>query len=90
MRLLRLRHPDQRGRAAAAKPDPAERRGEEALDRNLCRCGSHNRMVRAVLRAADEMAAHEARRPPPAQTAGQPRGQSAPVVMAQILAATDR
>jgi hypothetical protein len=24
---------------------------------NLCRCGSHNRMVRAVLRAADEMAA---------------------------------
>jgi nicotinate dehydrogenase subunit A len=28
-----------------------------ALDRNLCRCGSHNRMVRAILRAADEMAA---------------------------------
>jgi nicotinate dehydrogenase subunit A len=28
-----------------------------ALDRNLCRCGSHNRMVRAVLRAAEEMAA---------------------------------
>jgi nicotinate dehydrogenase subunit A len=28
-----------------------------ALDRNLCRCGSHNRMVRAVLRAAREMAA---------------------------------
>ena len=27
----------------------------EALDRNLCRCGSHNRMVRAVLRAAAEM-----------------------------------
>jgi nicotinate dehydrogenase subunit A len=26
-----------------------------ALDRNLCRCGSHNRMVRAVLRAAAEM-----------------------------------
>ena len=23
-----------------------------ALDRNLCRCGSHNRLVRAVLRAA--------------------------------------
>jgi nicotinate dehydrogenase subunit A len=30
---------------------------KEALDGNLCRCGSHNRMVRAVLRAADEMAA---------------------------------
>ena len=28
-----------------------------ALDRNLCRCGSHNRMVRAVLRAAAEMQA---------------------------------
>ena len=28
-----------------------------ALDRNLCRCGSHNRMVRAVLRAAAEMGA---------------------------------
>jgi nicotinate dehydrogenase subunit A len=28
-----------------------------ALDRNLCRCGSHNRMVRAVLRAAEEMRA---------------------------------
>ena len=27
-----------------------------ALDRNLCRCGSHNRMVRALLRAAAEMA----------------------------------
>jgi len=23
-----------------------------ALERNLCRCGSHNRVVRAVLRAA--------------------------------------
>jgi nicotinate dehydrogenase subunit A len=28
-----------------------------ALDRNLCRCGSHNRMVRAILRAAEEMRA---------------------------------
>jgi nicotinate dehydrogenase subunit A len=28
-----------------------------ALDRNLCRCGSHNRMVRAILRAAAEMRA---------------------------------
>jgi nicotinate dehydrogenase subunit A len=37
-----------------AKPSEAEVRS--ALDRNLCRCGSHNRMVRAVLRAAAEMA----------------------------------
>jgi nicotinate dehydrogenase subunit A len=36
------------------KPTDADVRG--ALDRNLCRCGSHNRMVRAVLRAAAEMA----------------------------------
>ncbi len=30
---------------------------KSALDRNLCRCGSHNRMVRAILRAAAEMRA---------------------------------
>jgi nicotinate dehydrogenase subunit A len=33
-------------------PDPTEAEVRAALDRNLCRCGSHNRMVRAVLRAA--------------------------------------
>ena len=38
-------------------PKPTERGGAQALDRNLCRCGSQNRIVRAVLRAADEMAA---------------------------------
>ena len=38
-------------------PSPAEAEVRAALDRNLCRCGSHNRMVRAVLRAASEMAA---------------------------------
>jgi nicotinate dehydrogenase subunit A len=37
------------------KPNGADVKA--ALDRNLCRCGSHNRMVRAVLRAAAEMAA---------------------------------
>jgi nicotinate dehydrogenase subunit A len=35
-------------------PDPTETQVREALDRNLCRCGSHNRIVRAVLRAAKE------------------------------------
>ncbi|GLR85415.1 (2Fe-2S)-binding protein [Bradyrhizobium iriomotense] len=39
------------------KPSPTEAEVREALDRNLCRCGSQNRMVRAVLRAASEMAA---------------------------------
>jgi nicotinate dehydrogenase subunit A len=34
-------------------PDEAEIRS--ALDKNLCRCGSHNRVVKAVLRAAKEM-----------------------------------
>jgi nicotinate dehydrogenase subunit A len=38
-------------------PSPTEAEVKAALDRNLCRCGSHNRMVRAVLRAASEMAA---------------------------------
>jgi len=33
-------------------PDPSEAEVRAALDRNLCRCGAHNRMVRAVLRAA--------------------------------------
>jgi nicotinate dehydrogenase subunit A len=37
-------------------PHPAAADVKAALDRNLCRCGSHNRMVRAVLRAAAEMA----------------------------------
>src|ERR1700730_16327762 len=38
-------------------PKPSEADVRTALDRNLCRCGSHNRMVRAILRAAGEMAA---------------------------------
>ncbi|RXH08767.1 (2Fe-2S)-binding protein [Bradyrhizobium guangzhouense] len=40
----------------ARNPSPTEAEVKAALDRNLCRCGSHNRMVRAVLRAASEMA----------------------------------
>src|SRR4030081_3343203 len=37
-------------------PNPSRTEVRAALDRNLRRCGSHNRMVRAVLRAAAEMA----------------------------------
>ena len=33
-------------------PHPDEAEVRAALERNLCRCGSHNRIVRAVLRAA--------------------------------------
>jgi nicotinate dehydrogenase subunit A len=44
--------------AAAAllerNPDPSDAQVRAALDRNLCRCGAHNRIVRAVLRAAKE------------------------------------
>ncbi len=39
----------------AQNRDPSEVQVREALDRNLCRCGVHNRVVRAVLRAAKEM-----------------------------------
>jgi nicotinate dehydrogenase subunit A len=44
--------------AAAAllqrNPNPSEAQVRDALDRNLCRCGAHNRIVRAVLMAAQE------------------------------------
>ena len=47
--------------AAAAflqtNPRPSEDEVRSALDRNLCRCGAHNRVVRAVLRAAKELQA---------------------------------
>jgi nicotinate dehydrogenase subunit A len=39
----------------AAQPKPGEPAVRAHLDRNLCRCGAHNRMVRAVLRAAERM-----------------------------------
>ena len=34
------------------KSNPSEEEIRASLDKNLCRCGSHNRVVRAVLRAA--------------------------------------
>jgi nicotinate dehydrogenase subunit A len=47
--------------AAAAllkrNPDPSGEEVRGALDGNLCRCGSHNRIVRAVLAAAAELRA---------------------------------
>ncbi len=35
-------------------PSPTDAEVRSALDGNLCRCGAHNRIVRAVLRAAKE------------------------------------
>jgi nicotinate dehydrogenase subunit A len=37
-----------------ARPHPTEEEIRTALDANLCRCGSHNRIVRAIQRAARE------------------------------------
>jgi nicotinate dehydrogenase subunit A len=37
-------------------PQPSEEQVKTALDRHLCRCGTHQRMVRAVLLAAQYMA----------------------------------
>lgn len=36
----------------ARTPNPSEAQVRTALDGHLCRCGAHNRIVRAVLRAA--------------------------------------
>jgi nicotinate dehydrogenase subunit A len=38
-------------------PHPSEGEIRAALDRNLCRCGTHTRIVRAIERAARRMAA---------------------------------
>jgi nicotinate dehydrogenase subunit A len=40
-----------------ANPDPDEAAVRRALNDNLCRCGAHNRIIRAVLRAAAQMRA---------------------------------
>jgi nicotinate dehydrogenase subunit A len=39
----------------AQTPDPTEAEIRAGLAQNLCRCGTHNRIVRAVQRAAKEM-----------------------------------
>ena len=36
-------------------PDPSEQKIRQALDSHLCRCGTHNNIIRAVRRAAREM-----------------------------------
>jgi len=41
--------------------DPSEEEVRRALDGNLCRCGAHNRIVRAVLSAAAELRRREQR-----------------------------
>ena len=38
--------------SVARTPKPTEAEIKRALDGHLCRCGSHNRIVRAVMRVA--------------------------------------
>jgi len=38
----------------AANQRPTEEEVRAALDKHLCRCGSHNRVIRAVMKAAHE------------------------------------
>jgi nicotinate dehydrogenase subunit A len=38
----------------ARNPKPSEAEVKQALEGHLCRCGAHNRIVRAVLRASEE------------------------------------
>ena len=52
------------------RPAPAEPEVREALDGNLCRCGTHGRIIRAVLRAAGGTPAGEG--PVPAPSPGSP------------------
>lgn len=39
----------------ARNPDPSDTEIKEALARNLCRCGTHTRIIKAVARAAREL-----------------------------------
>jgi len=41
----------------ARNPDPSETEIKEALARNYCRCGTHVRLIKAIQRAARELAA---------------------------------
>src|ERR1700746_1986875 len=50
----------------AASPAPTEQEVREALDGNLCRCGTHGRIVRAVLKAAGRTPDGQAAVPAPA------------------------
>ena len=41
----------------ARNPDPSETEIKQALARNLCRCGTHVRLIKAIQRAARELRA---------------------------------
>jgi nicotinate dehydrogenase subunit A len=56
------------------EPHPSREAIVQALDKHLCRCGAHNRMIRAVQRAATTMASHaaSAAATPPSLPSGSP------------------
>ena len=61
------------------RPAPTEQEVREALDGNLCRCGTHGRIIRAVLKAAGQL-------PEPAPPPGSPPpGSPAPVAAAPAV-----
>ena len=64
-------------------PSPSSAEVKQALDGNLCRCGSQGRMVRAVLRAAER----DGRRmnTPLPKVAGEPCGEPKIVVVAEVF-----
>ena len=54
MRLLPVRPDYERGRPAQAQPKPTREQIVEHMSTNICRCGTYQRIVRAVERAARE------------------------------------
>ncbi len=54
MRLLPVRPDHERGRAAADNPKPTRAQIVEHMSTNICRCGTYQRIVGAVERAARE------------------------------------
>ena len=67
-------------------PAPTEQQVRQALDGNLCRCGTHRRIIRAVLRAAGRRS-----QPPgpagPARMTGRPGGLPPSLAANPVLAA---
>jgi nicotinate dehydrogenase subunit A len=55
-----------------ANPAPTEQEVLEALEGNLCRCGTQRRIVSAVLKAAAQLATDGGQAGPPARQPGRP------------------
>jgi nicotinate dehydrogenase subunit B len=63
------------------RPTPTEQEVREALDGNLCRCGTHGRIIRAVQKAAERMSGGQAL---------VPRAPAADVLVSQVPAGDAR